>query len=327
MLRIAKVAPLLQTWPSGRNQIHLNEGVKPSTSASGSAFSHDLCILNDVNAHAKSKSVKKNSKRKVWKPTEKVFTNIGYTWRPTGRTFTVVGNACPLTRITTTAEVPLMEPTSLESDTPKPMVRISHKTSVGRSPQQNSVVKRRNRTLIEFAHTMLIYAKALLFLWAEAVATACYTQNRSIVRLRHGKTPYELLCDKLPDLSFFNVFGLLYYPTNDSENFGKLQPKADIGIFIGNVTIKKEFRIYNQRTRRIIETIHVDFDELTAMASEHSCSGPTLHEMTPVTIILGLVPNIPLSTPFVPPLRSYWDILFQPLFDELLTPPPSVDNP
>ncbi|GJZ57758.1 retrovirus-related pol polyprotein from transposon TNT 1-94 [Tanacetum coccineum] len=107
-------------------------------------------------------------------------------------------------------------------------VGISHETSVARSPQQNDVVERRNRTLIEASRTMLIYAKAPLFLWAEAVATACYTQNRSIIRLRHGKTPYELLYDKLPDLSFFHVFGALCYPTNDSENLGKLQPKADI---------------------------------------------------------------------------------------------------
>ncbi|GKC07315.1 putative ribonuclease H-like domain-containing protein [Tanacetum coccineum] len=164
--------------------------------------------------------------------------------------------------------------------------------------QQNGIVERRNRTLIEAARTMLIYAKALLFLWAEAVATACYTQNRSIVRLRHGKTPYELLHDKPPDLSFFHVFGALCYPTNDSENLGKLQPKADI-----------------------------DLNELTAMASEHSSLGPALHEMTPATISSGLVPNPPPSTLFVPPLRTDWDILFQPLFDELLTPPPSVDLP
>ncbi|GJU98625.1 retrovirus-related pol polyprotein from transposon TNT 1-94 [Tanacetum coccineum] len=89
----------------------------------------------------------------------------------------------------------------------------------------------------------------------------------------------------------------------------------------------KAFRIYNRRTRRIIETIHVDFDELTAMASEHSSSGPALHEMTPATISSGLVPNPPPSTPFVPPSRTDWDLLFQPLFDELLTPPPSVDCP
>ncbi|GJZ93884.1 retrovirus-related pol polyprotein from transposon TNT 1-94 [Tanacetum coccineum] len=86
---------------------------------------HDLCVLdfiNNVNARNKSKSVKKNSKKKVWKPTGKVFTKIGYIWRPTGRTFTIVGNACPLTRITTTTEVPLRKPTALENETPKPVV-------------------------------------------------------------------------------------------------------------------------------------------------------------------------------------------------------------
>ncbi|GJS06288.1 putative ribonuclease H-like domain-containing protein, partial [Tanacetum coccineum] len=147
-------------------------------------------------------------------------------------------------------------------------VDISHETSFARSPQQNGVVERRNHTLIKAARTMFIYAKASLFLWAETVATACYTQNRSIIRLRHGKTPYELLHDKLPDLSFFHVFGALCYQTNDSENLGKLQPKADI-----------------------------NFDKLTAMASEHSSSGPALHEMTPATISSGLVPNPPPSTP------------------------------
>nr|GEZ94284.1 retrovirus-related Pol polyprotein from transposon TNT 1-94 [Tanacetum cinerariifolium] len=167
-------------------------------------------------------------------------------------------------------------------------VGISHETSVARSPQQNGVVERRNRTLIEATRTMLIYAQALLFLWVEAVATARFTQNRSIIRLQHGKTPYELLHSKLPDLSFFHVFGALCYPINDSENLGKLQPKDNIGIFIGYAPTKKAFRIYNRRTRRIMETIHVDFDELTAMASEQSSSGPTLNKMIPGTISSGL---------------------------------------
>ncbi|GJW26753.1 retrovirus-related pol polyprotein from transposon TNT 1-94 [Tanacetum coccineum] len=125
-------------------------------------------------------------------------------------------------------------------------VGISHETSVSRSLQQNGVVERCNRTLIEAAHTILIYAKALLFLWAEAVATAYYTQNRSIIRLRYGKTPYELLHDKLPDLSFFHVFGALCYSTNDSENLGKLQPKADIGIFIGSSRVSPKGIFLNQ---------------------------------------------------------------------------------
>nr|GFA13005.1 hypothetical protein [Tanacetum cinerariifolium] len=205
-------------------------------------------------------------------------------------------------------------------------VGISHETSVARSLQQNGVVERRNHTLIEATRTMLIYAQAPLFLWAEAVATACFTQNRSIIRLRHGKTPYELLHNKLPDLSFFHVFGALYYPTNDSENLGKLQPKADIGIFIGYAPTKKAFRIYNRHTRRIVETIHVDFDKLTAMASEQCSSGPALNEMTPGTIRSGLVPTTSSSTSYVPPSRNDWDLLFQPMFDELLNPPPSVVN-
>nr|GFA75636.1 retrovirus-related Pol polyprotein from transposon TNT 1-94 [Tanacetum cinerariifolium] len=205
-------------------------------------------------------------------------------------------------------------------------VGISHETSVARSPQQNGVVERCNRTLIKAARTMLIYTYAPLFLWAEAVATACFTQNRSIIRLRHGKTPYELMHDKQPDLLFFHVFGALCYPTNDSENVGKLQPKADIGIFIGYAPTKKAFRIYNRRTRRIVETIHVDFDELTAMAFEQSSSGPALQEMTPRTISSGLMQKYSSSTSYVPPSRNDWDLLFQQLFDELLNPPPSVDN-
>nr|GFA25040.1 hypothetical protein [Tanacetum cinerariifolium] len=165
---------------------------------------------------------------------------------------------------------------------------------------QNGIVERHNRTLIEAAHTMLIYAQAPLFLWAVAVAT--------------------------PDLSFFHVFGALWYPTNDIENIGKLQPKADIGIFIGYAPTKKAFRIYNRRTRRIVETIDVDFDELTAMASEQSSSGPALQDMIPGTINSGLMQKSSSSTSYVPPSRNDWDLLFQPLFDELLNPPPSVDN-
>nr|GFB26104.1 integrase, catalytic region, zinc finger, CCHC-type, peptidase aspartic, catalytic [Tanacetum cinerariifolium] len=123
-------------------------------------------------------------------------------------------------------------------------VSVSREISVALSPQRNGVVERRNHALIKATRTMLIYAQALLFLWAEVLATACHTQNRSIVRLHHGKTPYELLHGKLPDLSFLHVFGALCYPTNDSENLGKLQPKADIGIFIGYAPTKKEQALF-----------------------------------------------------------------------------------
>ncbi|GKA53871.1 hypothetical protein Tco_0747186 [Tanacetum coccineum] len=105
---------------------------------------HDLCALdfiNNVNAHLKSKSVKKSSKGKVWKPTGKVFTNIGYIWRPTGQTFTIVGNACLLTRITITTEVPFRKPTTLESDTPKHVVTLVYSRKP-RKPKTNILVSK-----------------------------------------------------------------------------------------------------------------------------------------------------------------------------------------
>ncbi|GJX55326.1 retrovirus-related pol polyprotein from transposon TNT 1-94 [Tanacetum coccineum] len=203
-------------------------------------------------------------------------------------------------------------------------VGISHKTSVARTPQENGVVERRNRTLVEVARTMLIYAKAPLFLWAKEVATVCYTQNRSIIRRRHGKTAYELLHDRKPNLSYLHVFGALCYSNNDSENLGKLQAKADIGIFIGYAPKKKAYHIYNRRTQKIIETIHVNFEELTAIASEQSSLEPSLHEMTPTTPSSRLVPTPTPSEPFVPPSRHEWDLMFQPMFDEFFSPPASV---
>nr|GEV49450.1 hypothetical protein [Tanacetum cinerariifolium] len=157
-------------------------------------------------------------------------------------------------------------------------VGISHETSVARTPQQNGVVERQNCTLVEAARTMLIYAKAPLFLWAEAVATACYTQNRSIIRRHHVKNPYELLHDRKPNLSYLYIFGALCYPNNDSENLG-------------------------------------------------NSLEPVLHEMTHTTPSSGLIPNPPLSAPFVPSSRHEWDLMFQPVFDKFFSPPASVASP
>ncbi|GJX03749.1 retrovirus-related pol polyprotein from transposon TNT 1-94 [Tanacetum coccineum] len=126
-----------------------------------------------------------------------------------------------------------------------------------------------------------------------------------------------------PDLSYLYVFGALCYPTNDSEDLGKLKPKANIGIFVGYATANKALLIYNKRTRLITETIHVDFDELTAMASKQFSSGPEPHLLTPGTLSSGLVPNPPSPTPYEPPTKKDWDNLFQPMFDEYFNPPPT----
>ncbi|GKC46740.1 retrovirus-related pol polyprotein from transposon TNT 1-94, partial [Tanacetum coccineum] len=232
---------------------------------------NDICVvvyLNDVNAHARDKS--KSFNKYEWKPTDNGTKFVNQTLK------------------------------SYYED-----VGITHQTSVVRTPQQNINVERRNRTLVEAARTMLIFSKALLFLWAEAVATTCYTQNQSLICTRHNKTLYEMMHDCKPYLKYLYVFGALCYPTNNSEDLGKLKPKADIGIYIGYSPAKKAYRIYKKWTRLIMETIHVDFDELTTLASEQFIS----------------------STPYVPPSIKDMDILFQPLFDEYFKPSPSVVSP
>ncbi|GJV59240.1 retrovirus-related pol polyprotein from transposon TNT 1-94 [Tanacetum coccineum] len=130
-----------------------------------------------------------------------------------------------------------------------------------------------------------------------------------------------LVHDKKPDLTFLRVFGALCYPTNDSHDLEKLQPTTDIGIFVGYAPSQKGYRIYNKRTRRIMETIHVQFDELSEpMAPVQLSTGPAPTFMTPGQISSGLVPNSVPASPYVPPITKELEILFQPMFDEYLDP-------
>ncbi|GJX78707.1 retrovirus-related pol polyprotein from transposon TNT 1-94 [Tanacetum coccineum] len=205
-----------------------------------------------------------------------------------------------------------------KDETPEVVIKFLKQIQVGlnktvrnilpRTPQQNDVVERRNRTLVEAARTMLIFSKAPMFLWVEAVATACYTQNRSLIHTRHCKTPYELVHDKKPDLTFFSVFGALCYLINDSEDLGKLQPTADIGIFIG----------YAPSRKRLTEQ----------MAPVQLSTGPAPTFLTPGQISSGLVPNLVPATPYEPPTNKELEILIQPMFDEYMEPPyaPSLSH-
>nr|GEW95040.1 retrovirus-related Pol polyprotein from transposon TNT 1-94 [Tanacetum cinerariifolium] len=159
-------------------------------------------------------------------------------------------------------------------------VSIIHQMSSIRTPQQNGVVERRNRTLVEAARTMLIFSRAPLFLWAEAIATVCFTQNRSIIHCRFNKTPYELINGRKLNISFLYVFDALCYPKNDRKYIRKLGAKGDIGFFIGYSADSCAYRIYNRRTKKIMETINVSFDELLAMAFEQRSLKPGLQCMT-----------------------------------------------
>ncbi|GJW85773.1 retrovirus-related pol polyprotein from transposon TNT 1-94 [Tanacetum coccineum] len=154
---------------------------------------------------------------------------------------------------------------------------------------------------------MLIFSRLPEFLWAEAVATACFTQNRSIIHTRHNKTPYELLHGRKPNVEYFHVFGSLCYPTNDRDDLGKMKPKADIGVFIGYSETSRGFRIYNRRTKKIMETINVKFDELTEMASKHDCLEPELQRF---------INHNSSAETMNTPSKEDLDNLFGPMYEE-----------
>ncbi|GJX20861.1 retrovirus-related pol polyprotein from transposon TNT 1-94 [Tanacetum coccineum] len=310
---------------------------------------HDLCVLdfiNNVNARAKSKSVKKSSKRKVWKPTGKVFTNIGYSWRPTGRTFTIVGNACPLTRITTTAEVPLKKPTALECDTSKPVVTLVY----SRKP-------RKSKTNVPVSKPKIIKSVVQIVLWEFCDSNlkvafrqhTCFIRNLEGVDILTGSRGNNLYALSLGDMMAASPICLLTKASKTKSclwhrrlshlNFSAINHLArqglvrDNGTEFVNQTLREYYEkvgishetsvarspqqngVVERRNRTLIEAARTMliyakaplflwaeavattyFDELTIMAFEHSSLGPALYEMTPATISSGLMPNPPPST-------------------------------
>nr|GEW25202.1 hypothetical protein [Tanacetum cinerariifolium] len=173
---------------------------------------------------------------------------------------------------------------------------ILHQTFVALTPKQNGIIERQNRTLIEAARTMLSAAKVPLFFWAKAIATTCFTQNRSLVIPRHEKTHYHIINDRKPSVKFFHIFCSLCSIVGDGENLNKIKEKGDACIFIGYSTQSRAYRVFNKKTRVIMEMIHVNFDELPQMASDHVSSDP--------------VPQLTTSNEL--------DLLFSPMFDELI---------
>nr|GEY23717.1 retrovirus-related Pol polyprotein from transposon TNT 1-94 [Tanacetum cinerariifolium] len=233
------------------------------------SVNHDVCLRNYVTG--KTSRVKKHKanvsikeKQKKHQPTGKKPKKVGFIerlatpkpskprfllrWSPTGRLFDQKGK----------------------------IVNSNESESQSDCSNGDNALERRNRTLVEAARTMLIFSRALLFLWAEAIATACFTQNHSIIHRRFNKTPYELINGRKPDISFLHVFGALCYPKNDRKDIGKLGAKGDIGFFIGYSADSRAYRIYNRRTKKIMETMNVLFDELSAMAFEQRSSKPGL---------------------------------------------------
>nr|GEZ14848.1 hypothetical protein [Tanacetum cinerariifolium] len=135
------------------------------------------------------------------------------------------------------------------------------KVKIIRTPQQNGVAEKRNRTLIEAARIMLADAKLLVTFWAKAINTACYVQNRVLVNKSQNKTPYELFNGRTPAIGFLKPFGCHVMILNTLDNLGKFEPKGDEGYFIGYSMSSKAFRVFNKRRRRVEENLHVEFLE------------------------------------------------------------------
>nr|GEZ15656.1 retrotransposon protein, putative, unclassified [Tanacetum cinerariifolium] len=259
------------------------------------SVNHDVCLLNYVNGMtSRGKKQKANvsiqENQKKQKPR----------WSPTGRLFDLKGKIIASSESESQSDCSNGDNACTSNPLEPTIKRFPNSTfslagypnmfmvSFVRTPQQNGVVKRRNRTLVEAARKMLIFSRAPLFLWAEAIAIACFTQNRSIIHRRFNKTPYELINRRKPDISFLHVFGTLCYPKNDREDIGKLGAKGDIGFFIGYSADSCAFRVYNRRTKKIMETMN-DVDELN-LHQQHAQQQGYQAPIHPKTVV-DTVPN------------------------------------
>nr|GEZ22931.1 putative ribonuclease H-like domain-containing protein [Tanacetum cinerariifolium] len=165
---------------------------------------------------------------------------------------------------------------------------IMREFSNARTPQQNGVAKKRNKTLIEAARTMLADAKLPVTFWAEGVNTACYVQDMFLVNKSHNKTPCELFNGRSPAIGFLKPFGCHVMILNTLDNLGKFEGKEDEGYFIGYSMSSKAFRVFNKRTRRVEENLHVEFLENKAIEKG---AGPNwLFDIDSLTKSMNYVP-------------------------------------
>ncbi|GJT55763.1 putative zinc finger, CCHC-type containing protein [Tanacetum coccineum] len=199
---------------------------------------------------------------------------------------------------------------------------IGHQTSTPRTPEQNGIVERRNRTLVEAAQTMLSASKLPLSFWAEAVETACYTHNRSIIISAHGKTVYHIINDRKPSIKHLHIFGCICYITRDGENLDKMKEKGDPCVMVGYSTQSKRYRVYNKRTRLIVESIHIKFDEIKEMMSDHNSLVPQGQKASDYENSGPMPPrqNVIPTTKKTYSSQQGLEFLFSPLLEEYYNP-------
>ena len=139
---------------------------------------------------------------------------------------------------------------------------LEHQFSSPRVPQQNGVVERKNRTLVEMARTMLDEHATPRKYWAEAISTACHVSNRVFLRATLHKTSYELRFEKKPSVSHFRIFGCKCFILKQG-NLDKFESRSTDGLFLGYPLHSRGYRVLNLETNKIIETCEVTFDEVS----------------------------------------------------------------
>nr|GEV98866.1 retrovirus-related Pol polyprotein from transposon TNT 1-94 [Tanacetum cinerariifolium] len=228
------------------------------------------------------------------------------------------GNVCPLTRIATTAIVPLREPIPIESNTDKPVVTLVYSRKSKAAKKKVLVSNRKiNKSLVanetepkhSWGSTSSNVSSSLIDYSDYKIGNVTISRVYFVEGLGHNLFSVGQFCDSDLEVAF-----------HQHTCFIRNLDVVDL------LTGLRGNNLYTLSLQDMMASSPIYFDKLTAMASEQSSSGPTLNEMIPATISSGLVQKSSSSTPYVPPSRNDWDLLFQPMFDELLNPSSSVDH-
>nr|GEV10553.1 hypothetical protein [Tanacetum cinerariifolium] len=295
---------------------------------------HAICLIdlvNSINMHDKFAS-KKNTWRKEWKPTGKVFNSVGYKWKPTERTFTLVGNACPLTRITTITKVPIRVsiPLKMEPDTSRGSDTLVATSSSSLIDCRLSILFCGVDLLLASRGTNLyslsigdMMASSPICLLLKATKTKSWLWHRRLSHLNFGALNHlarNSLVRGLPRLNFKKDHLCSVCAMGKSKKQSHKPKSEDTNqekLYLLHMDLCRPMRVESVNEKSTSSSLWM------ITPGSHGLE-PTLHEITPATLSSGLIPNPPPLALFVSPSRHEWDLVFQPMFDEFFSLSASV---
>ncbi|KAI5000905.1 hypothetical protein ZWY2020_010864 [Hordeum vulgare] len=205
---------------------------------------------------------------------------------------------------------------------------IIHELSAPYTPQQNGVVERKNRTLVEMARTMLEEYQTPHRFWPEAINTACHIINRVYLHKFLKKTSYELLTDKKPNVSYFKVFGAKCW-IRDPHHSSKFAPKAHESFMLGYGKDSHTYRVFNNYHNKVVETVDVRFDETNGSQREQLPSDPdklSHEEAIKLKPTEDIVPTEEIGEESIPSLMKIKKMLLRKLHQYHFLSPDKILN-